>query len=64
MKPPKEPIVSLGGADKNGYRPVRIRVTFKKREDFYTGVTVNHNQWDEETRCEDSRPVRRKRETH
>lgn len=49
MKPPKEPIVSLGGADKNGYCPVRIRLTFKKREDFYTGVTVKQNQWDEDT---------------
>ncbi|MCR5463195.1 MAG: site-specific integrase [Bacteroidales bacterium] len=49
MKPPKEPIVTLGGADKNGYCPVRIRLTFKKREDFYTGITVKQNQWDENT---------------
>ena len=46
MKPPKAPIISLGGADDNGYCPVRIRLTFKKREDFYTGVTVKPSQWD------------------
>ena len=48
MKLPKAPIVTLGKADRNGYRPVRIRLTFKKREDFYTGVTVKDSQWDEE----------------
>ena len=47
MKLPKEPIVTLGGADANGYCPVRIRLTFKKREDFYTGITVKPSQWDE-----------------
>lgn len=48
MKPPKQPIVSLGKPDVNGYRPVRIRLSFKKREDFYTGVTVKPTQWDED----------------
>lgn len=46
MKLPKDPIVSLGGADKKGYCPVRIRVNFGERIDLYTGITVLKSQWD------------------
>ena len=48
MKIPKEPIVCLGGADANGFCPVRIRFSLKGRVDLYTGITVRQEQWDVE----------------
>lgn len=49
MRIPKQPIVTLGGADAKGYCPVRIRLAFKGRVDFYTGITVTKEQWDPES---------------
>lgn len=46
MRIPKEPIVCLGALEPSGYCSVRIRLTFKKRVDFYTGITVKPEQWD------------------
>lgn len=46
MKIPKEPKVCLGALEPSGYCSVRIRLTFKKREDFYAGITVKPEQWD------------------
>lgn len=46
MRIPQEPIVCLGALEPSGYCSVRIRLTFKKRVDFYTGITVTPEQWD------------------